>query len=391
MTEEYKKRIVELYIELGTYKKVKDILGCSWDNICQATKEAGINKGLGGNHPNMVPDSVIIQLSNSGKTVKEIAQQLGVYNGTIAKRLRKLGIEPVFVNNDDVFDYESKRVEKWTGGKYTLIGIHKANHGRKFEIKCNNCGEIFFRDPAGIKTRDTRCPKCYKPKNKGYVRKLARSNFAKAEYSKAKKCVICGSVFHNSDERRKTCSAECAKILKESNHGLKRFRHKGGEIIDYGITLKRVFERDKGKCWICGCQTNFDDVLYTADGHKYCGKTHPVKDHLIPLSHGGDESWENIRLACWQCNKEKSDALVNIDETTRGKKLVVSERCGKKDGSIPIAQYSINGELIKTFESIMQASRETGIAHCQISAVKNGRQKTAHGYIWKSLQPNLKA
>jgi predicted nucleic acid-binding Zn ribbon protein len=214
---------------------------------------------------------------------------------------------------------------------------------------------------------------------------LARADFAKAEYNKEKKCVICGSIFHNSDERRKTCSAECAKILKESNHGLKRFRHKGGEIIDYGITLKRVFERDKGKCWICGCQTNFDDVLYTEDGHKYCGKTHPVKDHLIPLSCGGNESWENIRLACWQCNKEKSDALVNIDETTRGKKLVVSERCGKKDGSIPIAQYSINGELIKVFESMRQASRETGIPHCQISAVKNGLQKTAHGYIWKAV------
>lgn len=278
----------------------------------------------------------------------------------------------------------SELVSNWTRNKFIYLKEYKQKGAAYFLIKCSNCGEIFGREKRGIRDRNIRCPKCYKPKTKSYLRKLERAEHNKIEYAKNKECVICKNIFHNSDERRKTCSTECAKVLKESNHGLKRFKHKGGKIKDYGITLKRVYERDHGICWICGKKTNFNDVRYTKDGHKYCGDTHPVKDHLVPLAYGGDESWENVRLACWRCNKEKSDAIVDISKTEKGKRLVVSERCGKKDGSIPIAQYSLSGELLKTYNSISQASRETGTPVCQISAVRLGRQKTAHGYIWKT-------
>lgn len=383
MTEEYKKQIVDLYIELGTYAKVKAVLGCSWDSICQATKEAGINKGSGGNHPNMIPDNKFVELAKTGKTVKEIAQVLGVYNSTVSQRLRKLGIEPIFQNKDLKFQEDARKIEDRSCGRFVLLSISKTNHDKKAEIQCKECGEIFVRSLSNI-SKTTRCPKCYRPKDKRYLRRLERVDHNKVEYTKKKRCVICGNEFHNSDERRKTCSPECARILKDANHGLKRFRHKGGAVVDYGITLKRVYERDHGKCWICGCQTSFDDVRYTKDGVKYCGYTHPVKDHLVPLSYGGEESWENVRLACWKCNRDKSDAIVDVTETEKGKRIVVSERCGKKDGSIPVAQYSKSGELIKVFDSIRQASKETGIACCQISAARTGRQKTAHGYIWKS-------
>lgn len=384
MTENLEKQIVDLYLELGTYAKVKDVLGCSWDNICEATKKAGINKGVGGNHPNMIPDYKFVELANLGKTVKEIAKVLGVYNSTVSARLRKLGIEPIFRNEKLEFEEKCKNVEEWTAGQFELLSVFKTKHGKRFEIRCKKCGEIFSRDPAGLRNRKTRCPNCYTPSNKSYLRKLSMKEHRKTEYAKAKRCVICGGIFHSGDERRKTCSSDCARVLREANHGLKRFKHKGGKIKDYGITLKRVYERDHGMCWICGKKTNFNDVRYTKDGHKYCGDTHPVKDHLVPLAYGGDESWENVRLACWRCNKKKSDAIVDISKTEKGKRLVVSERCGKKDGSIPIAQYSLSGELLKTYNSISQASRETGTPVCQISAVRLGRQKTAHGYIWKT-------
>ena len=111
MTENLEKQIVDLYLELGTYAKVKDVLGCSWDNICEATKKAGINKGLGGNHPNMIPDDDFIRYANEGKTVKEIASCLGVYNGTVANRLRKLNIEPVFVDQKSIHEISCKKTE----------------------------------------------------------------------------------------------------------------------------------------------------------------------------------------------------------------------------------------------------------------------------------------
>lgn len=384
MTEDYKKQIVDLYAEYGTYAKVKAILGCSWDSICQATKEAGVNKGSGGNNTRTLPDSKYIELANTGMTVKEISKELGVHNSTVLNRLRKLGISPLFINPKKAFDLGTKEVKEWTSGKFEFVGKYNQNGTVYYLVRCANCGAEFGRAKPEIRDRNIRCPNCYRPKCKTYIRKLERAEHNKIEYAKEKECVICKKIFHNSDERRKTCSPECARILKDANHGLKRFRHKGGAVVDYGITLKRVYERDHGRCWICGCQTNFDDVRYTKDGVKYCGYTYPVKDHLVPLSCGGEESWENVRLACWKCNRDKSDAIVDVTETAKGKRIVVSERCGKKDGSIPIAQYSKSGELIKVFDSIMQASRETGIAHCQISAARAGRQKTAHGYIWKS-------
>lgn len=388
MTEERKKQIVDLYLELGTYAKVKNALGVSWDNICQAIKEAGINKGSGGNHPNMIHDDVFIKYARAGKTVKEIAEILNVYNSTVSNRLRKLGIEPIFEDKAAKYQDAARKVDLWSGGTLELLSIEKTQCGdKKATVRCKNCGEVFTRTPiTAIRDRSTRCPGCYAPKNEIYLRKLSRSEHNITELEKEKNCVICGATFHNSDERRKTCSAICADLLRKTNSGLKRFRHKGGMVIDYGITLRRLYDRDGGRCWICGRQTDFADVKFTEDGQKYCGDTHPVKDHLVPLAHGGDESWENVRLACWRCNINKSDSVVDVEETKKSKRLVVSERCGKKDGAIPVSQFTVDGNLIKTYRSVMQASRETGIPHCQISAARTGRQQTAHGYVWRTCK-----
>lgn len=284
---------------------------------------------------------------------------------------------------------EYEEVKSWTNDQFEFIDQEKRYYYDVYYIiKCKKCGTVFSRERRGIRDRAIRCPGCYTPKCESYLKKLNRKQIRENELSKVKHCVICGNEFRNSDARRKTCSTECANTLKKANHGLKRFRHKGGAIIDYGITLQRVYDRDKGRCWLCGELTDFNDILYTKDGHKYCGPKHPVKDHIVPIARGGDESWENIKLACWKCNKEKSDALIDIDKSTKSRKIIVSDRCGEKDGSIPIAQYKLDGSLVKVYKSMSQASRETGIAECQIAAVRNGRQKTAHGFIWKTVTAN---
>jgi 5-methylcytosine-specific restriction endonuclease McrA len=47
------------------------------------------------------------------------------------------------------------------------------------------------------------------------------------------------------------------------------------------------------------------------DGHRcqYCGRGDlPLTvDHVIPKSHGGDDTWENLVCACVQCNNKKGD------------------------------------------------------------------------------------
>lgn len=48
-----------------------------------------------------------------------------------------------------------------------------------------------------------------------------------------------------------------------------------------------------------------------------------------------------------------------------------------------VCQYSKSGEFIRKYNSIQEASDFTGIRHCNISNTLTGKQKTAGGYIWK--------
>lgn len=57
-------------------------------------------------------------------------------------------------------------------------------------------------------------------------------------------------------------------------------------------------------------------MIYKRDGHKcqYCGCTKNLTiDHIIPRSRGGEDTWENLVVACMPCNTRKSDKL--LEET----------------------------------------------------------------------------
>ena len=53
------------------------------------------------------------------------------------------------------------------------------------------------------------------------------------------------------------------------------------------------------------------------DGYRcvYCGKRQAeglsksdyTVDHIIPVSHGGKDTWSNTACACWKCNNRKAD------------------------------------------------------------------------------------
>jgi len=44
---------------------------------------------------------------------------------------------------------------------------------------------------------------------------------------------------------------------------------------------------------------------------QYCGKKFPMKklnyDHVLPKSHGGKTTWENVCASCYDCNHKKDD------------------------------------------------------------------------------------
>ena len=59
-----------------------------------------------------------------------------------------------------------------------------------------------------------------------------------------------------------------------------------------------------------------------------------------------------------------------------------NERMGKAH-SKPVAQYTKDGELVKTWPSTMEVERKLGFSNSGVSRVARGKRKTMYGYIWK--------
>ncbi len=54
-------------------------------------------------------------------------------------------------------------------------------------------------------------------------------------------------------------------------------------------------------------------MIYKRDDHtcQYCGATKKLTiDHIIPKSRGGEDTWENMVVACSSCNAKKGNTLL---------------------------------------------------------------------------------
>lgn len=80
-------------------------------------------------------------------------------------------------------------------------------------------------------------------------------------------------------------------------------------------THRLAFERNKKKiyatqtvCGICGKPVDF--------GLKYPHPLSPCIDHIVPIAKGGHPSdLDNLQLAHWTCNRQKSDKLLRRRKT----------------------------------------------------------------------------
>lgn len=77
-----------------------------------------------------------------------------------------------------------------------------------------------------------------------------------------------------------------------------------------------VLTRGKSKRHICDDTYTphlTNKALFRRDGHicLYCGEKFPrsllTRDHVIPMSRGGTDSWENVVTACFRCNNHKGN------------------------------------------------------------------------------------
>lgn len=115
-------------------------------------------------------------------------------------------------------------------------------------------------------------------------------------------CIVCGKEYETYNPAQKTCSKECGKKL---THAHKHKRIPKSQLVDKDITLEALYRRDSGVCYLCGEPCDWNDKT-----DKTVGPTYPSIDHMVPISRGGLHAWTNVKLAHFECNWKKSDALL---------------------------------------------------------------------------------
>jgi hypothetical protein len=54
-----------------------------------------------------------------------------------------------------------------------------------------------------------------------------------------------------------------------------------------------------------------------------------------------------------------------------------------KTNTTPVNQFGLDGKYIASFDSIKEASKETGISYVTICSCVNGKLKSAGGFMWR--------
>jgi len=157
------------------------------------------------------------------------------------------------------------------------------------------------------------CNKNYVSKRKSYIcsdacyknrlNESLRIKYKNDRESKSYKCKHCAIAFTTQcyDKRKSFCSSKCSKKYAHSitPRKVKDRALKYGVYYEYVNKIK-VFDRDGWLCQICGVKTPKNIM----GKHK---PNSPELDHRIPMSLGGEHSYNNVQCSCRQCNGTKSN------------------------------------------------------------------------------------
>jgi 5-methylcytosine-specific restriction endonuclease McrA len=124
-----------------------------------------------------------------------------------------------------------------------------------------------------------------------------------------RQCTQCSATFTKfasvrlCDECRDHNRAAQAKWMRIK----RKHRMTGG---DSDISPARLYERDQRMCSLCHRVTDHPRVWKQWRSSNKWMPNAPTVDHIIPLAKGGTHTWENVQLAHWSCNGDKSDSIV---------------------------------------------------------------------------------
>ena len=180
-------------------------------------------------------------------------------------------------------------------------------------ISNKKCGHVVFAKIYNVKRKriKSNCEICemfnaVKRYEQGLKKEEARQFYKDLKFKKEqislKTCKVCGNPYWGL-AKSKCCSPECGKKNERNlSSKYRRIKYNQAKTDESSmINLPYIYRRDKGICWICGGKVNMNldhnDEMYGSI------------DHVIPISKGGMDSWDNVKLAHRRCNRIKSNKI----------------------------------------------------------------------------------
>lgn len=100
--------------------------------------------------------------------------------------------------------------------------------------------------------------------------------------------------------------------MTQKRHNANRWREFADRPSEHPkpIAWREIFDRFDGKCAICGIDVDPDDIWIGDNGRRNYGRKYPTVDHIVPLRHGGADTFDNVQLTCKHCNSSKGAKIV---------------------------------------------------------------------------------
>lgn len=207
----------------------------------------------------------------------------------------------------DVNNYKLKFIRE--NKKYRIIHYENKND---VTVACRDCGSRKNTNSASAIRLKT-CSNCIRLKNERKAEKKRALRDKKQQYNNY--CKRLNNLMEQIEKNynKKLAQEEREERRKEQRraeqkrHEIKREkRMKNNGRMDKDISLKKLYKRDKGICYICGELCDYNDYNISENGAFIARKFYPSIDHVQPLSKGGLHTWDNIKLAHMICNSKKN-------------------------------------------------------------------------------------
>lgn len=222
-----------------------------------------------------------------------------------------------YIRNKNNPNADGRRVTEMirqSAPEWEYVGGYTGNDGT-VQVRHKVCGVVTTKSVVTIRhRRQLICQHCRelereakhqaKEKKRLEAKRRAENNkLSKIKPPQLVKCRNCGQWFYRSKKRVYFCSDKCRQHSKNHYADMRKEERRRKALTEESktITLRKLFKRDGGICWICGqpCDINAD----------HNANNYPSVDHLLPISKGGKDEWSNIKLAHRICNTMRGNKI----------------------------------------------------------------------------------